>query len=168
MDGSEKIPISLPFSKLVLDDVKAEILLISWHFLVIFWLRPTHPFIDTLIFWYIKGVQWYISWPSFIYVWLFVVFKSWNFKCFHTSRKYNFWCGQICLTFWPVLQCNAVHQACHNFYFILKSTWNWAQKPIFWLILRGLVYTFLHPMSYTPIFWQIKRLMEVHNCGKFH
>ena len=40
MDGNEKIPISLPFSKLVLDDVKAEILLISWHFLVIFWLRP--------------------------------------------------------------------------------------------------------------------------------
>ena len=40
MDGSEKIPISLPFSKLVLDDVKVELLLISWHFLVVFWLHP--------------------------------------------------------------------------------------------------------------------------------
>ena len=34
MDGSKKIPISLAFFKLVLDDVKVEILLISLHFLV--------------------------------------------------------------------------------------------------------------------------------------
>ena len=40
MDGSEKIPFSLTLSELVLDDAKVEILLISWHFLAIFWLRP--------------------------------------------------------------------------------------------------------------------------------
>ena len=69
MDGSEKIPISLPFSKLVLDDVKVELLLISWHFLVVFLVAPpTHPLIDTLIFWYIKGAEWYIFWPSFTFV----------------------------------------------------------------------------------------------------
>ena len=31
MDGSEKISISLAFSKMVLDDVEVEILLISWR-----------------------------------------------------------------------------------------------------------------------------------------
>ena len=41
MDGSEKIPFSLALSELVLDDAKAEILLVLWHFLVAFWLRPT-------------------------------------------------------------------------------------------------------------------------------
>ena len=44
------VKISLAFSKLILD-VKVEFLLISWHFLVVFWFRfPTRPFIDTLIF----------------------------------------------------------------------------------------------------------------------
>ena len=33
---------------------------------------------------------------------------------------------------------------------------------------RFLVYAFLRPVSYTPIFCQIKCLIEVHNCGKFH
>ena len=57
MDGSEKISISLAFSKLVLGDLKVEILLISWHFLVVFLVAPpTRPFIDTLIIWYVKGV----------------------------------------------------------------------------------------------------------------
>ena len=54
MDGSEKISIYSAFSKMVLDDVKVEIFLISWHFLVVFWLRPTCPFIDTLIICYVK------------------------------------------------------------------------------------------------------------------
>ena len=42
MDSSEKIAFSLALSELVLDDAKVKILLVSWHFLVIFWLRP-HP-----------------------------------------------------------------------------------------------------------------------------
>ena len=33
---------------------------------------------------------------------------------------------------------------------------------------RFLVYTFLHPMSYTPISCQVKRLVEVDNYGKIH
>ena len=40
MDGSEKIFFSLALSELVLDVAKVEILLISCHFLVVFWLRP--------------------------------------------------------------------------------------------------------------------------------
>ena len=62
MDGSEKISISLAFSKMVLDDVKVEILLISWHFLGC---APTRPFIDTLIIWYVKGVQVVQIWSKF-------------------------------------------------------------------------------------------------------
>ena len=38
-----KNPISLVFSKLVLDSVKVKILLISWHFLEFFSLRPDPP-----------------------------------------------------------------------------------------------------------------------------
>ena len=55
MDCSETIPISLAFSKLILDDVEVKILLISWHFWYFFGCTLTYPFIDTLIFWYIKG-----------------------------------------------------------------------------------------------------------------
>ena len=40
MDGSEKIPFSLALTELVLDNAKVKIMLVSWHFLVAFWLRP--------------------------------------------------------------------------------------------------------------------------------
>ena len=66
MDGSEKIPFSLALSELVLDDAKVEILLMSWHFSGDFLVAPpTHPFIDTLVFWYIKGVQVIHIWVKF-------------------------------------------------------------------------------------------------------
>ena len=52
-DGSEKIPISLVFSKLVLDDVKVKILLISWHFLEFPLCRPIHS-LTPLFVWYIR------------------------------------------------------------------------------------------------------------------
>ena len=69
MDGSEEISISLAFSKLVLDDVKVEILLISWHFLVVFWFRPqpTHSLTPSL-FGMLKVFRWYKYGPSFIYI----------------------------------------------------------------------------------------------------
>ena len=46
----------------------------------------TRPFIDTLMFGYIKGVQVMHISAEFHYVW-FVVLELGNF---HTSRKYNF------------------------------------------------------------------------------
>ena len=69
---------------------KVKILLIWWQFLVAFWLRPppTH-LLTPSCFGIWKVFRWYISGPSFIYVW-FVVLEFWNFKCFHTSRKYDF------------------------------------------------------------------------------
>ena len=77
MDGSEKIPIFLVFSKLVLDNVKLKILLISWHFLEFFFvvLPPTHsltPLFFGIFFFYIKVFRWCISGTSFIYVWFAV------------------------------------------------------------------------------------------------
>ena len=55
------------------------------------------------------------------------------------------------------------------FHFILKNHLKLSKKIDFLAHFeRFLVYTFLHPMSYTPIFCQIKRLMEIHNRGKFH
>ena len=85
-----KIPFSLALSELVLDDAKFEILLISWHFLVVLWMQslPAHLLI-LLCFGILKVFRWHIYGPSFIYVWL-VVLEFLNLKCFHTSREYNF------------------------------------------------------------------------------
>ena len=67
------------------------------------------------------------------------------------------------------MQYNAMHQAYGGFYFILKKHLKLSQKTHFLAHFeRFLVYTFLRHVSYTPIFSQIKFLMEVHNCGKFH
>ena len=62
-----------------------------------------------------------------------------------------------------------MRQAFDGFYFILKKHLKLSQKNNFLAHFeRFLVYAFLHPASYTQIFCQIKCLMEVHNCGKFH
>ena len=67
------------------------------------------------------------------------------------------------------MQCNVMHQAYDSFCFILKKHLNLSQKIDFLAHFeRFLVYAFLRPASYTPIFCQIKCLLEVHNCGKFH
>ena len=68
MDGCEKIPNYLVFSKLVLDDVKVNILLISWHFLELLFVAtpPTHSFTPLFFcFWYIKGFQVVHMWDKF-------------------------------------------------------------------------------------------------------
>ena len=143
---------------------------------------PTRPFINTLMFCIFKVFRWYTSGPSFTYVW-FLVLEFLDLKCFHTTRKYNFrlllsvflnvthWnvLKFVCLEFWPVMQCIVIHQAFDGFHFILKKHLKLSKKIDFLAHFeRFLVYAFLRPMSYTPIFCQIKRLMEVHNCGKFH
>ena len=55
----------LAFSKLVLDDVKVDILLISWLFWWFLVASPICPFNDTFMFWYIKGVQVVHIWVKF-------------------------------------------------------------------------------------------------------
>ena len=45
-DYIKKIPTFIAFFKLLLGHVKVKIMLISWCFLVIFWMRP-HPPIDS-------------------------------------------------------------------------------------------------------------------------
>ena len=67
------------------------------------------------------------------------------------------------------MQRNVMHQAYGGFYFILEKHLKLSQKTDFLAHFeRFLVYAFLRPVRYTPIFCQIKCLMEVHNCGKFH
>ena len=142
---------------------------------------PAHSLTPSL-FAMLKVFRWYKYGLSFIYVWLFVVLEFWNFTCFHTSRKYSFrllLCGFLDVTHWNVVKfvwnfdqwCNATYCIRHMTVFILflKNTWNWAKKNNFLAYFeRFVVYAFLRPVSYTPIFCQIKCLMEVHNCGKFH
>ena len=87
MAAKNTYPFSM--SKVVLN-VKVKFLLISWHFLVVFWwglLTPTHPFIETFIYVILKVFRRYISDPSVIYVW-FVVLQFWNFKCFQQKVKF--------------------------------------------------------------------------------
>ena len=89
MDGSEKIPFSVALSELVLDDAKVEILLISAFsggFLVA---PPTLPFIDTLMFWYIKGVQVIHIWAKF-HLCLICCSRVFKFKMFSYQQKVQF------------------------------------------------------------------------------
>ena len=60
-----------------------------------------------------------------------------------------------------------MHLACDGFHFILKKHLKLSQKINYLALETFLVYVFLRPMSYTSIFCQIKRPMEVHNHGKF-
>ena len=58
------------------------------------------------------------------------------------------------------MQCNVMHQECGGFYFILKKHLELSQKTDFLAHFeRFLVYALLRPVSYTPIFCQIKCLM---------
>ena len=108
---------------------------------------PTNPFIDTLIFVILKVFSCYISGPSFIYV-SFVVLQFW---------RYNF--RLLLGDFLDVTHWNVVKFAWHfdqwcnpnvmSFLF-LKNTWNWAKKPIFWLILRGLWFTPSYCLWFAP------------------
>ena len=62
-----------------------------------------------------------------------------------------------------------MHQEIDGLKFILKKHLKLSQKIDFLAHFeRFMVYDFLHPLSYTPIFCQIKRPMEVHNRDKFH
>ena len=67
------------------------------------------------------------------------------------------------------MQCIVMHEAYDGFHFIVKKHLKLSQKIDFLAHFeRFLIYAFLRPMSYTPIIYQIKPLMEVHNHGKFH
>ena len=67
------------------------------------------------------------------------------------------------------MQCIVMHRAYDGFHFILKKHVKLSQKIDFLARFeRFLVYDFLRPMSYAPIFSQIKSLIEVHNRDKFH
>ena len=57
----------------------------------------------------------------------------------------------------------------HAFYCIIRKFSKLSKKTDFLAhFWRFFLYTLLHPMSYTPLFRQLKRLMEAHNPSKFH
>ena len=66
------------------------------------------------------------------------------------------------------MQCIVMHQEYDGFHFILKKQLKLSHKINFPAHFeRFLVYTFLRLVSYTPVFCQIKRLVELCNGGKF-
>ena len=137
-----KIPVPLAFSKLVLK-VKVKFLLISWHFLVAFSLRPPNPPIHwNSHFCHIKYIQLVHIWAKF-HLCLTCISPVLKFQMFSVEGTILgcFWafffgrnplkCGQICLKFWPVMQCNIMHQEYDGFYFILKKRLKLSQKKFF-------------------------------------
>ena len=174
LDGSGwqwKIPIPLAFSKLVLN-VKVKFLLISWHFLVVFWLPHPHPPIHwNPRFCYIKGIQLVHIWAKF-HLCLICSSPVLKFQMFSAEGTILgcFWafffgrnplkCGQICLKFWPVMQCNIMHQACDGFYFILKKHLKLRQKNFLAHFERFFVFCLLTPYELHP-----NLLPNVTSCG---
>ena len=121
-----------------------------------------HPSIHTLNFGIWNVLRWYMSGQSFIYVRL-VVSEFSNFKCFHTSWKYNFRplldnllnvTPRIVVKFvWNSNhECIARYCSWHvtDFTLFLENTWNWARKLIFCLILRGFLSTTSYVLWVTP------------------
>ena len=75
----------------------------SGGFLVV---SSTRPFIGTLMFWYIKGVQVTYIWAKF-HLCLICSFRVLKFQCFHTSWKYNFMLlqgGFLNVTHWNMVK----------------------------------------------------------------
>ena len=144
---------------------------------MVFWMRPppAHslrpPF---LCKW--KVLRWYIchavSFTSDLHISkVFLVAESTISGCFQVvffgcnPPK----CGQSGLKFWQVMECKAMHQVYDSFYSILKKRSKFDQKNWFsGSFLEFFHYALLRPSSYAPIFCQIKGLMVIHNCGKFH
>ena len=89
-DNSKIIPTLIAFLKMFLGNVKVKILLISWHFLVVFCIRlpPAHSLTPSLLCkWTV--LRWCICGPSFIYMW-HKNLEFWYFKSSISSRKYHF------------------------------------------------------------------------------
>ena len=62
-----------------------------------------------------------------------------------------------------------MYEACDGFNFIFWKHRKLSQKNDFLTHFeRFLVYAFLRPMNYAPIFEEMKGLMKIHNPGKFH
>ena len=150
LDGSGwqwKIPNPLTFSKLVLN-VKVKFLLISWHFLVVFWLCTPHsPIHWNPYFGFIKGIQLVHIYAKF-HLCLICSSPVLKFQMFSKEDIILgcFW-GSFNVTHWNVVTfvwnfdqwCNVPQCIRHRMVSILllQNTWNWVRKPIIWLILRG-------------------------------
>ena len=161
-----KIPIPLAFPKLVLK-VKVKFLLISWHFLVAFSLRPPNPPIHwNSHFCYTKCIQLVHIWAKF-HLCLTCSYPVLKFQMFSAEGTILgcFWAFFLDVTHWNMVKfvwnfdqwCN-VTQCIRNmmvFILFLKNTWNWAKFFFLAHFERFLVYAFLSPVSYTPIFKQM-------------
>ena len=109
-------------------------------------------------------------------------FQVFIFKCFRTSRKYQFRLllgvflditpRNVVQLVWNFDQwCNAkvMRPIIDIFYSILDKRSKLVQKSGFLAhSKRFFVYALLHLMSYAPNFCQIKCLIELHNCSKFY
>ena len=128
-----------------------------------------------------KGIQEVYIWANF-HLCLICSSRVFKFKMFSYQQKVPFqaasgWFfggsplefGQICFKFCLLIQCKVMHQIFDSFYSISKKWLNLGQMTDFLPhFQRFLVYALLRLIIYAPIFCQIKILMKIHNCGKFH
>ena len=89
---------------------------------------PFHPFIYTLIFWYVKGIQEVHIWAKFhsSQVFKFQMFSYQQKVPFQDASGWFFGgnplkCGQICFKFCLPIQCKVMHQIFDSFYSISKK-----------------------------------------------
>ena len=100
----------------------------------------------------------YMILVSFISI-AFVVAKLWVFKCFRSSKTYH--CSQILLKFGTVMRCNITHHIYYGFWYSSENSKKLSQKTDFLaLFQRFFVYALLRPLSYAPIFFQMKCLIR--------
>ena len=112
-------------------------------FFVFFDVSPFHPFIYTLIFWFMIGIQEVNIWAKFHSC---LICSSWVFKfqMFLYQQKIPFqaasgWffgdnpleCGQISFKFCLPMQCEVMHQIFDSFYSISKKWSKLGEKNFF-------------------------------------
>ena len=93
----------------------------------------------------------------------FLAPSEWFFKDY--SPKWSW----ICTKFSPVMYCKVMHHIYYGFLQNVKNPKKFSQKTEFqahfWKFFDS---TLLRPFSCTPIFLEMKGLMEMYNRDKFH
>ena len=133
---------------------------------------PFHPFIYTLIFWYMKDIQEAPIWAKF-HLCLICSSLVFKFQMFSYQQKVPFqaasrWffvgnpleCGQIYSKFCLPMQCEVMHQIFDSFYSIVKKWSKLGQKLTFLLIFRGFPFTPCYALGLCPNFLPNKRSLE--------
>ena len=138
-----------------------------------------YPLIDTINFQKWKVLRWYTYRASFVDIGSVVL--ELNFQM--SSQQQTVILGCFWVTFWPELpkmfsilfenlNSDDMQDDASDMPRLLLKYWEMVEIGLQTDILAHFesffVYAFLHPMSYTPRFFQVKDIIKIYICGKFH